>query len=197
MVIVGRPNVGKSTLFNRFLGSQVAIVEDQPGITRDRFEREVEWTGKRFNLVDTGGWMPDGDELDAKVSLQVEEAARTADLVLFVVDASIGATDDDDLALELSSPGLGGSLLGPGSGGSGGDLALGEAVDEESIFTGEGGGAVAGSQTVVRGGAPALGSGTFDDDLSLESIVGASSPSLGGGDAASPPTDAIIVQSEN
>lgn len=96
VVIVGRPNVGKSTLFNRFLGSQVAIVEDQPGITRDRFEREVEWTGKRFNLVDTGGWMPDGDELDAKVSLQVEEAARTADLVLFIVDTAVGVTDDDE-----------------------------------------------------------------------------------------------------
>jgi len=98
VVIVGRPNVGKSTLFNRFLGSQVAIVEDQPGITRDRFEREVEWTGKRFNLVDTGGWMPDGDELDAKVSLQVEEAARTADLVLFIVDTAVGVTDDHVVA---------------------------------------------------------------------------------------------------
>jgi len=96
VVIVGRPNVGKSTLFNRFMGSQVAIVEDQPGITRDRFEREVEWTGKKFNLVDTGGWMPGGTELDAKVSRQVEEAAKTASLVLFVVDTAIGVTDDDE-----------------------------------------------------------------------------------------------------
>jgi GTPase len=96
VVIVGRPNVGKSTLFNRFMGSQVAIVEDQPGITRDRFEREVEWTGKKFNLVDTGGWMPGGSELDAKVSRQVEEAAKTASLVLFVVDTAIGVTDDDE-----------------------------------------------------------------------------------------------------
>ena len=96
VVIVGRPNVGKSTLFNRFMGSQVAIVEDQPGITRDRFEREVEWTGKKFNLVDTGGWMPGGSELDAKVSRQVEEAAKSASLVLFVVDTAIGVTDDDE-----------------------------------------------------------------------------------------------------
>ena len=97
VVIVGRPNVGKSTLFNRFVGGQVAIVEDQPGVTRDRFEREVEWTGKRFMLVDTGGWMPEGTALDEKVSKQVEEAAAKADLVLFVVDTSIGITDDDQL----------------------------------------------------------------------------------------------------
>jgi GTP-binding protein len=97
VVIVGRPNVGKSTLFNRFVGGQVAIVEDQPGVTRDRFEREVEWTGKRFMLVDTGGWMPEGTPLDEKVSRQVEEAAAKADLVLFVVDTGIGLTDDDEL----------------------------------------------------------------------------------------------------
>jgi GTP-binding protein len=97
VVIVGRPNVGKSTLFNRFVGGQVAIVEDQPGVTRDRFEREVEWTGTRFMLVDTGGWMPEGTPLDEKVSRQVEEAAAKADLVLFVVDTGIGLTDDDEL----------------------------------------------------------------------------------------------------
>jgi len=97
VVIVGRPNVGKSTLFNRFMGSQVAIVEDQPGVTRDRFEREVEWTGRRFLLVDTGGWMPEGTPLDDKVSRQVEQAASEADLVLFVVDSQVGMTDDDEL----------------------------------------------------------------------------------------------------
>ena len=97
VVIVGRPNVGKSTLFNRFLGAQVAIVEDQPGITRDRFERDVEWIGKKFSVVDTGGWMPGGSELDTKVSRQVEEAARAADLVLFVVDTWVGVTHDDEL----------------------------------------------------------------------------------------------------
>ncbi|MFM8835485.1 MAG: ribosome biogenesis GTPase Der [Actinomycetota bacterium] len=95
VVIVGRPNVGKSTLFNRFLGSQVAIVQDEPGVTRDRFERLVEWQGRQFNVVDTGGWMPGGSELDAKVSRQVEVAVRDADLVLFVVDATVGVLDDD------------------------------------------------------------------------------------------------------
>jgi GTP-binding protein len=95
VVIVGRPNVGKSTLFNRIVGEQVAIVEDRPGITRDRKEQEAEWLGHRFNLVDTGGWLPGGSELDAKVSRQVEAAVRTADLVLLVVDASVGMTDDD------------------------------------------------------------------------------------------------------
>jgi GTP-binding protein len=79
------------------LGAQVAIVEDQPGITRDRFERDVEWIGKKFSVVDTGGWMPGGSELDSKVSRQVEEAARAADLVLFVVDTWVGVTHDDEL----------------------------------------------------------------------------------------------------
>jgi GTP-binding protein len=96
VVIVGRPNVGKSTLFNRLLGDQAAIVEDRPGVTRDRFRREVEWLGRRFALVDTGGWMPAGSELDRKVSRQVETAVREADLVVFVVDVSVGVHDDDE-----------------------------------------------------------------------------------------------------
>ena len=95
VVIVGRPNVGKSTLFNRFMGSQVAIVQDTPGVTRDRFERQVEWQGRHFNVVDTGGWMPGGTELDGKVSRQVESAVKEADLVLFVVDSTVGVLDDD------------------------------------------------------------------------------------------------------
>jgi GTP-binding protein len=96
VVIVGRPNVGKSTLFNRIVGAQTAIVEDRPGVTRDRKEVEAEWLGVHFTLVDTGGWLPGGTELDAKVSRQVEAAVRNADLVLFVVDATVGVTDDDE-----------------------------------------------------------------------------------------------------
>ena len=96
-VIVGRPNVGKSTLFNRVIGEQAAIVEDRPGVTRDRKELEANWLGHRFMLVDTGGWMPGGSELDAKVSRQVEAAVRNADLVIVVVDGSVGVTDDDEL----------------------------------------------------------------------------------------------------
>lgn len=77
------------------MGEQVAIVEDQPGITRDRFEREAEWLGRRFRVVDTGGWMPKGSDLDDKVSRQVEAAVMEADLVLFAVDSLVGVTEDD------------------------------------------------------------------------------------------------------
>ena len=96
VVIVGRPNVGKSTLFNRIIGEQVAIVEDHPGVTRDRHEAEAEWLGVEFRLVDTGGWLPGGNDLDAKVSRQVEAAVKVADVVLFVVDSATGVTDDDE-----------------------------------------------------------------------------------------------------
>lgn len=95
VVVVGRPNVGKSTLFNRIVGEQAAIVEDRPGITRDRKELEAEWLGVPFMIVDTGGWMPGGDDLDAKVSHQVEVAVADADLVLFVVDAAVGVVTED------------------------------------------------------------------------------------------------------
>ena len=95
VVIIGRPNVGKSTLFNRIVGGQQAIVEDRPGITRDRKTLEAEWLDVPFVAVDTGGWMPSGSDLDVKVSRQVEEAVTDADVVLFVVDASVGITDGD------------------------------------------------------------------------------------------------------
>lgn len=96
VVIVGRPNVGKSTWFNRVVGEQTAIVEDRPGVTRDRNTRTATWLGREFNIVDTGGWLPSGSDLDDKVSRQVEEAVRSADLVLFMVDASVGVTDEDE-----------------------------------------------------------------------------------------------------
>lgn len=96
VVIVGRPNVGKSTWFNRVIGEQAAIVEDRPGVTRDRHTRIASWQGREFLLVDTGGWMPGGSELDKKVSRQVEDAVRTANAVIFMVDASVGVTDEDE-----------------------------------------------------------------------------------------------------
>ncbi len=103
VAIIGRPNVGKSTLVNRILGRREAIVEERPGVTRDRNELDAEWLGREFTLIDTGGWMADedGDELDAKVSRQSEKALAEADLVLFVVDASVGATADDQLVADL------------------------------------------------------------------------------------------------
>ena len=95
VAIVGRPNVGKSTLFNRIVGRREAIVEEKPGVTRDRKEVTAEWQGTEFRLVDTGGWLPGGDALDAKVSAQSEKAIEEADAVIFVVDVTIGITDDD------------------------------------------------------------------------------------------------------
>jgi GTP-binding protein len=96
VVIVGRPNVGKSTLFNRVVGEQAAIVENRPGVTRDRKELEAEWLGVPFRVIDTGGWMPRGSDLEDKVSRQVEAAVDQADLVLFVVDASVGVLEEDE-----------------------------------------------------------------------------------------------------
>ena len=95
VVIAGRPNVGKSSLLNRIVGKRVAVVEEHPGVTRDRKSVEAEWTGVPFELVDTGGWLAKGDELDDKVSAQAERALADADVILFVVDAYTGATDED------------------------------------------------------------------------------------------------------
>ena len=96
VAVVGRPNVGKSTLVNRIVGKRVAIVEERPGVTRDRKELEADWRGRRFTIVDTGGWMAGGDGLDAKVSDQAERAIKGADVVLFVADATVGITEEDD-----------------------------------------------------------------------------------------------------
>jgi GTP-binding protein len=100
VAVVGRPNVGKSTLVNRIVGKQVAIVEDRPGVTRDRKEVEGEWLGVPFLLVDTGGWQPGGSDLEAKVSRQVEKGVRDADAVLFLVDAAVGVTEEDAAVAE-------------------------------------------------------------------------------------------------
>src|SRR5579875_2506758 len=95
VAVVGRPNVGKSTLVNRILGRREAVVQDVPGVTRDRIAYDAIWSGRRFTLVDTGGWEPDARGLQAMVSAQAERAVATADLVLFVVDGRTGATETD------------------------------------------------------------------------------------------------------
>jgi GTP-binding protein len=95
VAIVGRPNVGKSTLLNRIVGRREAIVEEKPGVTRDRKDVEAEWNGRRFMIVDTGGWMPKGNALDDKVSKQAEKAWMDADVILFVVDAHVGVTPEE------------------------------------------------------------------------------------------------------
>ena len=101
VAVVGRPNVGKSTLVNRIVGRREAIVEERPGVTRDRKEVDAEWGGREFTLVDTGGWLPGGDSLDEKVSRQSEKAMTGADAVLFVVDAGAGVTEEDARAAEI------------------------------------------------------------------------------------------------
>jgi GTP-binding protein len=95
VAVVGRPNVGKSTLVNRILGRREAVVQDVPGVTRDRVAYDALWSGRRFTLVDTGGWEPDAAGLQAMVSAQAERAVSTADVVLFVVDGRTGATGTD------------------------------------------------------------------------------------------------------
>jgi GTPase len=96
VAIIGRPNVGKSTLFNRILGKPLAVVDDMPGITRDRLMTRVDWSGRDFQLVDTGGWVPDGaDPMEKRILEQVFAALDECDLVLLVVDARAGLQPDD------------------------------------------------------------------------------------------------------
>ena len=92
VAVVGRPNVGKSTLVNRILGRREAIVEERPGVTRDRKTVEADWNGREFLLVDTGGWLAADAGLESQVSRQAERAVAEADVVLLVVDATVGVT---------------------------------------------------------------------------------------------------------
>ena len=96
VAILGRPNVGKSTLINRFLGRREAIVEDVPGVTRDRVRYECEWNARDFILMDTGGWESRPDGISIGVSAGAEIAIEEADVILFVVDAQVGAQTEDD-----------------------------------------------------------------------------------------------------
>src|SRR3954470_12946118 len=96
VAVVGRPNVGKSTLVNRIVGRREAIVEEEPGVTRDRKILEADWNGRDFLVVDTGGWIATQDGIDAQVSRQAERAIAEADVVLLVVDATVGVTEEDD-----------------------------------------------------------------------------------------------------
>jgi GTP-binding protein len=95
VAVVGRPNVGKSTLVNRIVGSRIAIVEPRPGVTRDRKVLPAEWQGRTFSVVDTGGWMAGGTKLDQQVTAQAERAIKLADVILLVVDTTVGVTDED------------------------------------------------------------------------------------------------------
>jgi len=101
VAVVGRPNVGKSTLVNRIIGRRQAVVEDTPGVTRDRVPYDANWNGRRFTVVDTGGWEPDARDRARAIADQAEIAIQTADVVLFVVDTTIGAIDDDEAAVRM------------------------------------------------------------------------------------------------
>lgn len=101
LAIVGRPNVGKSALVNRILGRREAVVQDIPGVTRDRVTYKAEWNERKFTLVDTGGWEPDAKGINASVAAQAEIAVELADAVLFVVDATVGATSTDEHVVRM------------------------------------------------------------------------------------------------
>ena len=107
VAIVGRPNVGKSTLVNRFVGRRAAIVEEKPGVTRDRKQLEANWTGRSFIVLDTGGWLPasassdDPSALVRQVSAQAERAMAEADVIILVVDVTVGIVEEDDAVARL------------------------------------------------------------------------------------------------
>ena len=101
LAVVGRPNVGKSTLVNRILGRREAVVEDVPGVTRDRVPYDANWNGRAFTVVDTGGWDPDARGMAKAIAGQAEVAVSLADAVLFVVDATVGITDADEAVVRI------------------------------------------------------------------------------------------------
>ncbi|GGF44219.1 ribosome biogenesis GTPase Der [Williamsia phyllosphaerae] len=101
IAIVGRPNVGKSTLVNRILGRREAVVEDIPGVTRDRVSYSANWSGRRFLVQDTGGWEPDAKGMQQSIARQAEHAMKTADAVVLVVDATVGATSTDEAVAKV------------------------------------------------------------------------------------------------
>ena len=101
LAVVGRPNVGKSTLVNRIIGRREAVVEDKPGVTRDRVSYDAVWNGRAFTVVDTGGWDPDARGLAESIRAQAEIAVNIADAVMFVVDAAVGITDADESVVRI------------------------------------------------------------------------------------------------
>ena len=101
VAVVGRPNVGKSTLVNRIIGRRAAVVQDTPGVTRDRVSYDATWNGREFVLVDTGGWASDATGLALRIAEQAELAIEAADAVIFVVDAQVGTTDEDDAVVQV------------------------------------------------------------------------------------------------
>ncbi|MDI4643258.1 50S ribosome-binding GTPase [Rhodoblastus acidophilus] len=101
LAVVGRPNVGKSTLVNRIIGRREAVVEDRPGVTRDRVYYDAHWSGRAFTVVDTGGWDPDARGMAEAIRAQAEVAVTLADAVLFVVDAMVGITDADEAVVRI------------------------------------------------------------------------------------------------
>ena len=101
VAVVGRPNVGKSTLVNRMIGRREAVVQDVPGVTRDRVSYDATWNGRQFVLVDTGGWAPDAKGMAAQVTEQAELAVAAADAVVFVVDARVGTQDVDEAVVKV------------------------------------------------------------------------------------------------
>src|SRR5438105_1512179 len=102
VAIVGRPNVGKSTLFNRLVEARIAIVDEQSGVTRDRHYGHAEWNGKRFSLIDTGGYVRGSDDVfEGEIRKQVEVAIEEANVILFVVDVEAGVTDLDEAVANM------------------------------------------------------------------------------------------------